>query len=108
RQTEQLLDSCPFTDIVSFHFMARILKDVTQDDSRHSVVPREKKQQHNPGNRAGNTQQMDIKVERVLMPLEPVSQGATGEIQDGTPALTDRILRICCHQVSPITCVLRF
>lgn len=72
--SKHLLDSCPLANIITFHLMADELKQVTNKKGANPPVPFIKKQHGDARNRNWNSNHVDCKIERQLMPEHPVSQ----------------------------------
>ena len=78
RKSQQPLDPRPLPHIVTFHAMPDELKNITTDQGRQRPIaraPRQHEQQGNPGTGERNAGQVDPKVDRVLMAVEPIPQG---------------------------------
>jgi hypothetical protein len=53
--------------------MPHILEHVAENDCSHSPVPRKEEEHDNPGHRTRDTSEVNVEIERVLVPFEPVS-----------------------------------
>jgi hypothetical protein len=72
--TAQSLDRGPLADVVSFHAMAQVLQKIACHETSGPPVPLLHDQERSARNRHRDAHQMDPEVERVTVPLAPVSK----------------------------------
>jgi hypothetical protein len=85
RKSQQLLDPGPFTHVVAFNQVAQELQKISQAKAPQSPVPLAKTEQYDPCHRQGNSDQVDVEIERHAMSLAPVMQRFAQEVYYGSP-----------------------